>query len=102
MFDDRMTHFLIALEERAQGFEVAVLEWISGEEARIDGAIATARTLGDWELPERTTAPERLSPDAVKKERAWWATAARKHDRFKAALRPHTYFMLGTSAPVSL
>ena len=85
VFDDRMTHFLIALEERAQGFEVAVLEWISAEEARIDGAIATARTLGDWELPERTTAPERLSPDAIKKERAWWATAARKHDRFKAA-----------------
>lgn len=85
MFDDRMTHFLIALEERAQGFEVAVLEWISAQEARIDREIATARALGNWELPEPVPAPGPLSPDATEKERARWATAAREHDRFKAA-----------------
>jgi hypothetical protein len=85
VFDDRRTHFLIALEERAQGFEVAVLEWISAQELRLDKEITAARALGAWELPEPVTAPVPLLPNATEKERALWATAARKHDRFKAA-----------------
>lgn len=82
--DDKMTHYLIALRERAQGFQVEVLKWVSAEETRLEAAIAEHKMLVEQELPDARQAADEPSPSSTKRERAEWASSARVRDQAEA------------------
>lgn len=83
--DDQLTHYLHELQQRAQSYQIKVLEWASAEDARLELSIADQSAVAATSLvapaANTTTVPDNDS----KKDRAAWATAQRSALRAKSA-----------------
>lgn len=79
--DDKVTHYLISLQERAQAHQVEILKWVSAEDARLAVAIAEQQVVVDRALPENPQTDAGPSVSRDKKERARWASSAREQVR---------------------
>lgn len=75
--DDKLTHYLHELQERAQGYQVSVLEWSSAEDERLEVTIAELNGVlaATITLPGSPTSTQLDTDDG--KERARWASDRR-------------------------
>lgn len=83
--DDQLTHYLHELQERAQGYQIKVLEWASAEDARLEESIATQSAIAATSVDTVTTVDEVVPENGSMKDRAAWATAQRGAKQAAAA-----------------
>lgn len=86
--DDQLTHYLHELQERAQGYQIKVLEWASAEDARLEVSLATQGAVAAQSIDAATANHDVVPENGSKKDRAAWATAQRGAKQ-AAAAREH-------------
>ena len=98
--DDQLTHYLIHLQERAQGFQVEVLQWVSTEDLRLEAAIAAHQDSLEQRAGEPAKAAATPGPQATPRQRAEWATSQRNKDRADAERDAHRKRQAQTKAAI--
>lgn len=82
--DDKHTHFLHELQERAQAFQVKVLEWATAQDERLEMAIAAQSVIASQSIEGPSSTSASYPQQESMKGRAQWASERRAAARADA------------------